>query len=238
MNTYVYGIVSANHPKKLEGVGVGGDGLRVVEAGEVAAVVSDAPASLHAKRRELFAHEQVLETLCAQGVTLPMRFGLLADDDAALAREMSAQRSGYLTLLSQLEGKAEMNVKARHYEDASLRSVLAQDAELRRMNHELHSRGGSNSERARFGELVAAAVQQQELHDADAIAEALDPHAFQRADGPAVNGCFVNSSFLVDSAATDAFLAAAEELRESARDAVDLRVRGPLPPYSFTTSPA
>lgn len=240
MNAYVYGIVSAEHPQQLgELVGVDAKqgGLHAVRGGEVAAVVSDAPPDLRAKRRNLLAHERVLEALCAQGATLPMRFGMLADDNEALARELSARQNAYLDKLTELAGRVEMNVKATHQEEALLRSVLLQDPDLRRMNDELRSAGGgSGNERARFGELVAAAVSEQERRDAAVIVEKLATRAWLHSGGPAVDGCFVNSSFLVDTTGVEDFESAVDELAEAAGEAVRFRVRGPLPPYSFVAS--
>lgn len=240
MSTYVYGIVSAAHPQRLTdltGVGEQRARLRSVVAGDVAAVVSDAPPELRAKRRDLLAHEEVLEGLCAQGATLPMRFGFVADDDDTLAREIAEQQPHYLAMLSDVEGKAELNVKAWYDEAALLRDVLAGDATLRQLNEELRSRdGGSGDERLRFGELVATAVRDREARDADAIIAMLGPNALRRADGPAVGGCFLNTSFLVRGEDAEAFQEAVRDIDQQVGDAMEVRVHGPLPPYSFTAT--
>jgi hypothetical protein len=55
----------------------------------------------------------------------------------------------------------------------------------------------------------------------------LDRHA------PSVKDCFVNVSFLVPSAAQDDFDAVVEQLRTAMQGYAELRVSGPLPPYSF-----
>ena len=70
MATYIYAITAADHPLRLDGLtGVGEtpSGLRVVQSERHAAVVSDAPAGLRAKRRDLVAHQSVLERLMAEG---------------------------------------------------------------------------------------------------------------------------------------------------------------------------
>src|SRR3979411_2592626 len=108
MSTYLYGIVMGSHPKDLadlRGVGQSPSPLRKVAAGDLAVVVSDVPADIRAKRRDLLAHENVLEVLCEEGPTLPMRFGVIADDDASVAREVSAEQERYQHLLSYLNGR-------------------------------------------------------------------------------------------------------------------------------------
>ena len=130
MSTYVYGITRGSHPLPLAGLaGVGDQAqpLRVLRhGGDLAAVVSDAPANLRAKRRDLETHEGVLEGLCAAGTVLPMRFGLVAADDDAVIAELATGAPRYRELLARLDGKAELNVKAAHEEVGLLRDVLRQ----------------------------------------------------------------------------------------------------------------
>jgi len=237
MSTYLYGIVGATHPKnvaELRGVGEEPSALRTVPAGELAAVVGDAPDGLRAKRRDLAAHQHVLEELCAQGATLPMRFGVVADDDESIAREVSAEVERYTQLLANVEGRFEINVKVAHEESAILRRILMENEELRRMNEDLRQQdGGSPDDRVRFGEAVAAALDDRGQRDAAAVTSALSGHAVHSSTGPAVDGCFVNASFLVDQNDAERFNAAVEEVREAFAEIAEVRVYGPLPPYSF-----
>ncbi|WP_020674106.1 GvpL/GvpF family gas vesicle protein [Amycolatopsis nigrescens] len=236
MSTYLYGIVPASHPARvrdLVGVGKTPTPLRTVHAGELKAVVGDVPPDVRPKRRDLLAHERALESLCRQGPTLPMRFGVLAEDDDAVAREVSARQDGYLEILTSLAGQVEMNVKVAHRQEAVLREVLAADSRLRKLNEGLRAHGGTREERVRFGELVAEALSAREAEDAAAIRSALGRHATAEADGPAVDGCFVNTSFLVPEKGMETFEAAVRELAESIGRLAEVRTRGPLPPYSF-----
>jgi hypothetical protein len=236
--TYLYGIVRAAHPTRLDGqAGVGEPprSLRRLDAGELAVVVSDAPPGLRAKRRDLLAHTRVLEELLAQGSTLPMRFGSIADDDESVRRQVAAHADRYTTVLSELDGRVEVNVKATHREEPVLRELLAGDEDLRGWNDDLRRRGGGDQhERARFGEAVAQAVEAREAADARRILHLLRPKAVRESYGPQVGDCFVNVSFLVAEKELRAFESAAAELGEAVEPLIELRVRGPLPPYSFT----
>ncbi len=238
MSTYLYGLVATSHPRKLDGLtGVGESPahLRPLVAGEIVAVVSDAPDGLRAKRRDLLAHEEVLEKLCSQGATLPMRFGVVGEDDDAVVAEVSGRSEEYTDLLTRLTGQVEINVKATHHEDEVLRQVLLDDAELRAQHERIQSDGGgSYEERISFGEKVANAVEQRAAQDADVLIEQLSGLADRRHIGAPVGDTFLNASFLVDAAEIETFEAAVAELREQVDWLLDLRVRGPLPPYSFT----
>lgn len=237
MSTYVYGFAPAAHPLVVDGIkGVGADGppVRVLRHDGLAAVVSDAPTDLRAKRRDLETHQWILESLCAAGTVLPLRFGSVAPDDAAVLAELEAGEKRYAELLARLEGKVEINVKAVHREDDILRDLLLTDRALREWNEALRSSGGGDPEtRMEFGEEVAAALEDRRLADAERVLEPLRPHATAVSSGPVVDHCFVNTSFLVADADRAEFEATLARVQAEVASVADVNMYGPLPPYSF-----
>ncbi|MGW3354917.1 GvpL/GvpF family gas vesicle protein [Streptomyces bungoensis] len=236
MSTYVYGITARSHPALPEGMtGVGEPPLpvRVLTAGELAAVVSDAPEGLRPKRRDLLAHQNVLAEAGAAGCVLPMRFGSVATDDDAVTQVLAERAEHYHDRLRELDGKVEYNIKATHVEDAVLHQVMAENAELRSLAEANRRSGGGNyDDKIRLGEMVAHAVKTKETEDAAEVHAALAPAAAAVSVGPESTGWLVNVSFLVDRDTAEQFLAAVEQVR-TGHPHLDLRVNGPLPPYSF-----
>ncbi|MFJ9714735.1 GvpL/GvpF family gas vesicle protein [Streptomyces sp. NPDC101213] len=236
MSTYVYGITAASHPALPDGLsGVGEPPLpvRVLRAGDLAAVVSDAPENLRPKRRDLLAHQTVLGEAGAEGCVLPMRFGSVAPDDDAVAGVLTERAEHYLERLRALENKVEYNIKASHVEDAVLHLVMADSPELRAMAEaNRQAGGGSYEQKIQLGEMVAAAVKAREAEDAAEVQRVLEPLAAGVEPGPESTGWLANVSFLVDRDEAARFLEAADGLRE-ARPHLEVRVNGPLPPYSF-----
>jgi hypothetical protein len=237
MPRYVYCFTHAAHPLPLDGLrGVGAEetALRVVRHEGLVAVVSDAPQALRPKRRDLLAHETVLETLSAAGAVVPMRFGTVAPDNDAVVAELARGAQRYIALLTHLEGHVERNVKGTHQEDALLADLLADHPELRAQNEALRAAGGGGQpERLAFGEQVAIAVEQRQFRDSAYVVAALRPLAKQDRHAPPVEGCFVNVSFLVPSGAQSDFDAVVAQLKTAMNGYADLRVSGALPPYSF-----
>ncbi|EKX66420.1 GvpL/GvpF family gas vesicle protein [Streptomyces ipomoeae] len=236
MSTYVYGITARSHPALPEGMGGVGDParpVRVIEQGELAAVVSDAPEGLRPKRKDLLAHQNVLSETGAGGPVLPMRFGSVAPDDAAVAGVLTERAEHYRERLGALEGKVEYNVKASHDEEAVLHRVMGENSELRALT-EANQRagGGTYEDRLRLGEMVVAAVQNREAEDAVELQRALESAAEDVSVGPDSTGWLANVSFLVDRGSAEVFLAAVDQVRKS-HPHIELRVNGPLPPYSF-----
>ncbi|NUP24725.1 MAG: GvpL/GvpF family gas vesicle protein [Streptomyces sp.] len=236
MSTYVYGITASSHPALPEEVGGVGEPprpVRILKEGRLAALVSDAPEGLRPKRRELLAHSHVLAEAGAAGCVLPMRFGSVAPDDDTVTGVLAERAEHYKERLAALDGKVEYNVKATHAEEAVLHRVLAENPEIRAMTEaNRQSGGGSYEERLRLGEMVVAAVKAQEAEDATDVQHTLEPAADAVSTGPDSTGWLANVSFLVARDSVETFLTAVEQFRKG-HPHLDLRVNGPLPPYSF-----
>jgi hypothetical protein len=236
VSTYVYGITAGSHTALPEGMGGVGDPprpVRILREGELAAIVSDAPEGLRPKRRDLLAHQNVLSEAGGGGSVLPMRFGSVAQDDAAVTGVLAERAEHYRERLGALDGKVEYNVKASHDEQGVLHRVMSENAELRALAEaNRKADGGTYEDRLRLGEMVATAVQHREAEDAAELQRALEAAATAVSVGPESTGWLANVSYLVDRQSAEVFLAAVEQLRKS-HPHIELRVNGPLPPYSF-----
>ncbi|GGX31614.1 GvpL/GvpF family gas vesicle protein [Streptomyces lomondensis] len=241
MSTYVYGIIRASHsslPQDMDGIGDPPRPVRVLRQGELAAIVSEAPEELRPKRRDLLAHHRVLDAAGADGVVLPMRFGSASPDDDTVTTVLAERAEHLLERLAALDGKAEYNVKANHNEEAVLHLVMADNDDVRMLaeaNRE--AGGGSHEEKVRLGEMVTAAVQAREATDAELLQQALEPTAEAVSVGPQSTGWLANLSFLVNRGSAEQFLTAVDGLRQE-HPHLELRVHGPLPPYSFVDTSA
>jgi hypothetical protein len=207
--------------------------VRVLTQGDLTAIVSDAPEGLRPKRRDLLAHQSVLAETGAAGVVLPMRFGSIAPDDGAVTGVLEERAEHYKERLQALDGRVEYNVKAVHNEEAVLHRVMSENPEIRAVTEaNRQAGGGSYEDRLRLGELVVAAVKAREADDATDVQRALEPVADAVSVGPESSGWLANVSFLVPRDSAETFLAEAEQLRKS-HPHLELRINGPLPPYSF-----
>ncbi|WP_030197331.1 GvpL/GvpF family gas vesicle protein [Streptomyces sp. NRRL S-87] len=238
MALYVYSIVAAEHPCRLEGLkGIGAEPgpLRTVAAAGLRAVVSDVHEAVRPARRDLTAHQAVQERLMADGTVLPLRFGYTAPDEATVTAALEEGAAAYGAALDRLQGCAEFHVKASRDEESLLREILTDSAQARLLNERI--RAGDTDPRLplQLGELVAAEVHgRQEALAADLVRE-LVPFARAHAAHPPVEdgkALAVSLSLLVADDRQEQFRKAGAELTERAGD-TDVRVTGPLPPYSF-----
>lgn len=231
MATYVYAIVPAGEPLP-EVSGVGDAPLRRIGRGPVAAVASDAPPDLRARRRDVAAHHEVLSRLSDHGSVLPLRFGVVVDDDAEVADHLDENGARYTEALERLAGTTEFNVKAEFDFDTVLRDIVGSDEGI--LAERERARGsGALDDQMRLGELVARAMSRRETEVQNLLLDRLAEWTIDSRPGPAVENVAANLSFLVDRAKADGFRSAVDALRDSAGPGVQLRCTGPLPVYSF-----
>jgi hypothetical protein len=233
---YVYGIVGGSHPLPpgASGVGEPPATVRLLPAGELAVAVSATHPGLRARRRDLMAHQGLLLTLAQAGPVLPMRFGVVAPDEAAVLADVAARRSEHAGVLERLDDRIEMNIKITPLQD-NLAALIREDPVVRRMREETRRHPGYEAN-IRLGEAVVAGLRRRA-----AVASARLPDRFAKiADdmrpGPDVEGCVLNASFLVPRREEGRFRGVAERFATEHRDRLDLRLTGPLPCYSFVTS--
>jgi hypothetical protein len=236
MSVYVYAITKDSHPLDLsdvKGVGEPPGEVRVVRGDSLCAVVSEAPDDLSVARRDLQAHNDVQERLWADGPTLPLSFGFVAADEEAVRGVLEERAQLFAQRLDELAGRAEFNVKGVLDEDTSLRAVLEQSPQARELNERTREGGGTYEDRLALGQVVAQEVQGRENAIAEDVLAALRPLASAEQIAPASKQYFVSASFLVDDERSEEFGRTCRELAERYGEGVELRLRGPLPPYSF-----
>ncbi|MCQ4044245.1 GvpL/GvpF family gas vesicle protein [Streptantibioticus rubrisoli] len=236
MSVYVYAITKDSHPLDLNGVkGVGESPaeLRTVHSGSLCAVVSEAPEELSVSRRDLEAHHGVLGHLWADGTILPLSFGFVAQDEDAVRTVLEERAEQFSQRLEEFTGRAEFNIKGLYDQDALLRAILETSEQARALNEATREGGGTYEDRLALGELVAQEVQTRQDAIAAEVLTALRPLAASEKVAEPSQQYFVNASFLVDSERADEFTRTAQELAERYGKDVELRLRGPLPPYSF-----
>ncbi|MFF8309012.1 GvpL/GvpF family gas vesicle protein [Streptomyces lydicus] len=236
MGTYVYAITEAGHPLNLDGVhGIGDPAaeLRTVRTKDLSAVVSDAPPNLRAKRRDLVAHQGVQDRLMADGAVLPMRFGLVGQDDDQVAAVLEEQRDAYTERLKELGGRLEYNLKVARDEDDLLREIMSDSDEIRRLNERTRQNPGAHQDRMALGERVAREVKARQESTGSELLARLAPEAERTAVAEPTKTHFLNVSFLVTRERAAALSQAVHEEAARRGDAYTFSLHGPLPPYSF-----
>ncbi|MFF5970115.1 GvpL/GvpF family gas vesicle protein [Streptomyces sp. NPDC012769] len=237
MALYVYSIVAADHPRRIDGLdGVGSrpSPLRTITAGPLSAVVSETSEEIRPKRRDLLLHQEVQDRLLADGAVLPLQFGYVAPDEEAVHAALETNADGYLTALERLRGCAEYHVRAsQEDEEPLLRQVLDDVPEARDLDERIRSGEQDPQLPLALGELVAGEVQARLESLAAGLVQALVPFAREHVTRPPAGNDFLNLSLLVHDDRKDELLEAQAGLARQIGSGIGLRFSGPLPPYSF-----
>jgi hypothetical protein len=235
---YCYGITAAEAAKAQPGAGLGGAAVEPVRSGELAALVSAVPSgTVRARRRDLLSHFDVLSTAFEAGTVLPLRFGIVFDDERALLDEFLRPRHDeLLALLRELDGKVELRVTAHYREDEILTEAVRENPRIAQLREATQRAPGGHPALIELGELVAAEVQARTARDARALHERLRPLSIRfEADEEPIAYQLLRASFLVERKRAEAFDAALDEFAGDNAGRIDIKLVGPLPPHSFVT---
>ncbi|MFE5394168.1 GvpL/GvpF family gas vesicle protein [Streptomyces sp. NPDC056568] len=227
---YVYGITPAGvgTPRSP---GVDGAPVRLLTESGLCAAVSSAPARLRPRRRDLLAHQAVLDELAAQGPLLPMRFAVLSPRPDALASQLRAEAPHLKRQLDDVRGCVEFNVKGTvvpgHFAD-----LVRRDEGLRALA--LRTRRRPDYEgNVRLGEALARGVRREAGRAAGDVLDRLAPLAVRTVRGRTDDEQVLSASFLLRAADEELFRQAVDELARTCGDRLAISLTGPLPCYSF-----
>ena len=252
---YVYAILPAGALLPVGLTGLDGEPLWTVPARDLAAVVS-APgdASPHPTLDRLLCHEAVVEVIGRAVPSLPVRFGMVLADAAAVARALDVRAGILAEDLRRVGGRVELGV-----------TILAEDSDRATGEIGAHERDRdagyirsapfATARGTESGEAVGAgnaylrmrlAQHQQEATAharAAAVAErfdrALGAQAIERRRHlcPAPH-LLLRAQYLLDPSSLEGARRAFDEVRRTLREAQpDVRclLSGPWPPYSFVS---
>lgn len=246
---YVYAIVRDVAGVDLESqAGIGGGVLRPVEGPGVVAVASDVDLDEfgeEALRRNLEQlpwleevarrHDEVARHLASRTATAPLRLATVFRSDESVRRQLADWAGAAVAALDRIEGRSEWSVKAYvdAAETAETGSAPAADgpgagaAYLARRRAALDQHARAAEERTELGSTL-----HQRLETTAVAGRLLMPQ--DRKLSGHTGEMVLNGSYLVEDAASEAFVQAAEQAAAE-HDGVRVEIGGPWPPYSFAT---
>jgi len=230
---YVYGVTWADGARERAEGGVADAAVRVLEHGELAALVSDLPSvDVRARRRDLLRHAVVLQQAFEQSTVVPLGFGtVFATGDDVIEELLEPRYEELVALLQSLDGLVELTVRAFYDESLVLAAIVDDDPRIAALRG-----SGAPGDQMLLGEAVAQALADRRSRDADEVVAELSSHARQVVVEERVAEFeLVRAAFLVDRAAVPGLDRRAEELAERFGGIVRFKLTGPLPPHHFVS---
>lgn len=241
---YIYGILPGDIELEPGVVGVGDPPaeVRLVRLDGLAALVSDVDMARPLGRPEdLFAHEELLDSIVTEAPVLPMRFGAVVSSDDAVADELLAEHyDEFAAALRQLEGHVEYIIRGRYAEDAILGEVLGEDPRAARLSDQLKGADpdATRNQRIELGEIISNAVTAKRDQDTRALADTLNGHVVASVVRPPSHELdAVYVAVLVQEDAAQGFEQAVRQRGRDWEGRVELQLFGPVAAYDFVGMP-
>lgn len=109
---FLYAVAPASNGWNLGSIGIDGSSVYSIANGRVSAVVSEVPQKLRPERRHLAAHQEVLKRLMQEATAvLPVSFGVVVNDPAAVRRILTRNQKPFLEQLRRVTGRVEMGLR-------------------------------------------------------------------------------------------------------------------------------
>ncbi|MET0557653.1 MAG: GvpL/GvpF family gas vesicle protein [Solirubrobacterales bacterium] len=217
---YVYAIADSSPG---EGVtGLHGAPLRVVEHGDLRAVVSDHAVAPEPDEEVLWAHERVLEELMRDSTILPMRFGSTVTADEVLKAALAQREEEFVASLGRVRGAVELSVRAQ----------LPRVAEP----NELDPPPPAKPSGPGTAYLLDRARQQRRGEEVAELVHRPLSGLARRSLSKVGRGdpCSFKAAYLVDEGVVETFGERVGTLNETFQD-LSVSCTGPWPPYSFVS---
>jgi hypothetical protein len=243
---YIYGCVRSTEPQAFGNIGIGTPASNVVTVGfqDIAAVVSTSPFVVYdslAKEKtvkDLVTHQFVIEKVMERFTIVPIKFGTMTETrDEVIA----FLEKGYPLLsneLSKMEGKIEMDVVARWDLPKILAALPRHHLPVQEKQQAIALKGSNASveDKIALGMVIEQALQAEKARYQQLILHTLKAGAADsRLHNLASDEMIFNAGFLVEKKDEHLFTGAIDVLDRDLENAVNFRVVGPLPAYSFAT---
>ena len=171
---------------------------------------------------------------------LPVRFGTVADGASpadSIRRLLEKRRQEFEDLLSEMEGRVELGLKALWRDErAVFEEIAAQDGDVRRLRDSLKGKPPEATYygRIRLGEMVKGVLERRRKAEAAVFLAPLGRIADRSVENPVnVDRVVVNAAFLVEREREKEFDQAMDCLEREHGQRVSFRYVGPVPPYDF-----
>jgi gas vesicle protein GvpL/GvpF len=236
---YVYCIIESKDPRSFGPIGIGGRGDEVytIHHEGIAAVVSNTPLIVYDPTREnVFAHEQINETVMHDYTVLPMAFGALFRTEQDIIELMRGTYEALKDVFAKMEGKVEFGLKVNWDRDKVIAEIEQHDEEIRNLKEQITSRatGSTYFARMQLGRLVEGALSEQaDAYVREVYSVLRDTAVASRANKPIGDRMIMNAAFLVERDREAEFDQKVKEIAAKYEGKLSFKYSGPWPPYNF-----
>lgn len=186
---YLYAIAQAEGAGDFGPIGLEGAVVRRLIHDDLAALVSTTSRGrVRPERRNLSAHNAVLKRAMEESTVLPVAFGVIAADEAALHEALATNRADLRAQLARVQGKVEMGLRLI-WDVANLFEYFVNThSELRVARDALADpRSARRDEMIELGRLFERVLTEERDRHYERVAEVLERHGIEIVRNPPRN---------------------------------------------------
>ena len=239
---FVYGFIRATEARGTGIPGVEHAGLKsevtVIAIGGVGAVVSDASVrdKVMPTRKNLDTHSRVIREFVASAAIIPMSFGQIVKNVAALEKFLKANTSAIMKELDRLDGKVEMSLRVRWDVENIFEYFVAEDRELAEARDRIFSRSvtPTQAEKMELGRLFEERLlEERSKHTEKVLSRVRTTAKDVKVNTPKGEKTVMELVLLVDRQKVGQFEERVHEVAESFPNQYTFDFNGPWAPFSF-----
>lgn len=239
MKYYAYGIVAADSSLP-EIMGLSEEKLSLFPSQEIALLVSNYESEdespVLSSRKNLLAHQKVIEAMMQMHTILPLQFGTVLDSETA-QKMLEERYEQFQKNLIEFADKVELNLKATWIDMAAVFANLAnEDAEIQQLKQTVEGLEGLNRQNALIN--IGKKVQEKLLDKKEDIAlrfeEGSQDFALKTQRGKIISDeIALNLHFLVHKNQETALDSQIQKISEAFEKELKFKYFGPLAPLTF-----
>jgi hypothetical protein len=235
---YLYGIFPNTIPETLVIEGLDKQPVHSQVVDEFCFLYSEARQEKYlASRRNLLAHERVLEQTMQEGfnVLLPLRFGLVVKDwETIISQLINPYREQLNQLFKKLAGRREVSIKIFWDAKAELQAMMESNQELKQQRDNMEGKKLSMEEVIKIGQLIETNLLARKQAVIEAFSNGLNPLAQEIVESdPMTEEMIYNAAFLIPWESESEFSERVEVIDKKFGDRLRIRYNNFTAPYTF-----
>ncbi len=218
--------------------------VRFRDIGAVVSLLPSESCKVNATRKNVLAHQRVMEEVMKDTTILPVKFGTVAessgnDDPVEIIknRVLKERHRELAELLAEMEGKVELGLKALWADMKMIyEEIVVENPRIAGLRSKVDRLPESKSYQSKItlGRLVKDALDEKRSREARIMIKTLKEACVDLKETNAFGDqMIVNGAFLVKSELEDEFDKRVEELMSANNGRVIFRYLGPVPPCNF-----
>ncbi|MCF7888941.1 MAG: GvpL/GvpF family gas vesicle protein [Victivallales bacterium] len=236
---YIYCIIDSEVPESFGNIGIGGRGDEVytISFKNSAAVISCSPVKNYRVSREnMMSHEKAIEEAMKKHTVLPVKFGTITETDEEMKNILCREYDKFNKLLKKMKDKKELGLKAIFKEDVIFKYIIEKHKDIAKLKEIISAKPPEKThfQRAKIGEMVENALEQEKELYKEKILDALSPLVEDIVENKNYGDRMIlNGAFLVKNSKEDEFDKIVHKLDKEYGDLVTFKYIGLIPPFNF-----